>query len=176
MLGRPPKTRAGQDAKLTLWDYAPDNFSLEFTSEGKLYSIQIMLDPPLREATTIAGLAEAREFAAAALSKDVNELMRSVSGDLLCGSIKSVRFTRAARIDLTDPKSQMSQCLSRAARPIAALPQEKHGVSDQMRVNMLHLTNIDVFPVTKFPEKVSVKEIVYAWECDAWRIYQVILR
>jgi hypothetical protein len=165
-LGKPSETRREEAEKLDLWDYAPRNFTLEFNASRKLYSIQVFAEDP-DDPKTHAGMKEAREFAAAITAGNVETLLRMSSGSLVCGpTSNSLTFGGPARTELTGRSGKMMDCLGRAAAAIA-----KDASQDEMRVS-----ESAILGVTKYPANSPLRELVFIWEVNDWRIWEVTFR
>lgn len=172
VLGEPSKIRHEDDVNVDLWDYAKDNFSLEFTPDKKLYSIQI-IDENGDGSPGFAGSREARIFAQAILDHNLDLTMEMASGEIECSTSTAfgVREDSARKV-LGDPKSEISTCLLRAAKAIAAMGKEMKGMDESIRM----WEKAAPGTVAKFPPSSPLKEIVFAGEAGAWRVYEVTFR
>jgi len=171
ILGEPPKIRHEDDVNVDLWDYPSDNYSLELTPEHKLYSIQINEDRPAKQGS-FAGSQTARMYALAIQTADVDTVVRMSSGSLICTNRSEMSFTRAARTDLADSHGELAGCLKKAAAAIVSLGANMTGADDQFRI----AERGGPFCVTKFPASSPLKEVVYTWEVNDWRVYEVTFR
>lgn len=171
VLGEPTETRHENDVNLDLWDYQLSNFSLEFTPEHKLYRIQVNEDRPRPSGLPVGGQ-EARTFALAVQSADIDTLIEMSSGSLMCTDTSEFGFTHAARTDFTDASGKLTGCLKKAAEAIVSLGEDMKGADDQIRI----AENGGSFCVTKFPAASRLKEVVFTWEVNDWRVYEVTLR
>jgi len=173
LLGKPSKISHEDDVNVDLWDYKPKNYSLEFTPDHKLYSIQIV-DESNSKPEDVAGAKEAHEFALAVESGDINQLMDMASGELeRMENNYSVGFrTQSARSEFEDKNGKLFACLKDAAKEILAFGPEMKGASDEIRV----YENKSIGTVTKFPQSSTLKEVVFQREDDHWRVYEVTFR
>ncbi|HYB61452.1 MAG TPA: hypothetical protein VEH50_08230 [Methylomirabilota bacterium] len=171
VLGEPAETRHEDDFNVDFWDYKPSNYSLEFTLDHKLYSIQVNEDPP-REPRSFAHSPEVRKYALAIEAGDIDTVVRMSSGFLICTDKSELGFTRAARTDLADSSGDLAGCLKKAAAAIVALGEGMTGADDQFRF----AERGGPFCVTKFPASSPLKEVVFTWEVDDWRVFEVTLR
>ncbi len=172
ILGKPLEIRHEADENIDLWDYTLANYSLEFTPDHKLYSIQVVEEQP-RQPPGFVGSPDVRKYALAIQAADVDTLMQMSSGSLVCKHSSEFSFSRAARSDLADRTSKLMGCLTRAAEAIVSLGPKMSGADDQLR---LALGPGGAFCVTKLPGTSPLKEVVFAWEVDAWRVYEVTFR
>jgi hypothetical protein len=173
VLGEPSKISHEDDVNVDLWDYAKDNYSLEFTPEKKLYSIQIV-DEPGEGDPGFAGSSEARLFAQAIQDHNLDLTMEMASGEIECSWPGEYFSTDSgsARGVLANEKSGVSICLQRAAKAVLTMGQEMKGTEDEIRA----YTKASPGTVTKFPASSPLKEIVFAQEAGAWRVYEVTFR
>jgi len=172
VLGKPTKVSHEDDVNVDLWDYEQENYSLEFTPDRKLHSIQI-IDKPGPDTPDPTGSADVRLFAQAIQVHNMDKVMEMVSGEIECSNTEAFGIqTGAARSVLSDPKSQISICLQRAADAILALGPEMKGAEDQMRI----WTENSPGCVTKFPESSPLKEVVFDQEAGAFHVYEVTFR
>jgi hypothetical protein len=171
-LGKPVLIRHEDDVNLVLWDYVEQNYSLEFTTDHKLYSIQIV-DQPSHDTPDIGGSVEVRLFAQAVEAHDIDKLVELVSDEIECSTTEAFGIqSGSARVILSYPKSPVSICLQNAAKAILALGKEMNGVDDSLRVWTKHTPGT----VTKFPASCPLKEIVFDQEAGAFRVYEVTFR
>jgi len=171
-LGKPTKISHEDDVNLDLWDYASENYTLEFTSSHRLYSIQI-IDQPGNDPPGFAGSEEVRLFAQAVQSQDVDKMMELVSGEIECSTTEAFGIqSGSARKVLSDANSPVSLCLQRAAKAIMTLGPQMKGVEDEIRMWTKHTPGT----VTKFPESSPLKEVVFDQEAGAFRVYEVTFR
>ena len=172
VLGKPTETRHEDDVNLDLWDYEGQNYSLEFTADHKLYSIQI-IDQPGNDSPGFAGSDQVRLFAQTVQAQNIDSLMEMASGEIECSTTEAFGIqTGSARNILSDPKSPVSICLQRAAKAILALGKDMNGVDDSLRVWTKHTPGT----VTKFPATCPLKEVVFDQEAGAFRVYEVTFR
>jgi hypothetical protein len=173
VLGKPTKISHEDDSNVDLWGYEQDNYSLEFTPDRKLYSIQI-LDQPGSGPAGFAGSAEARLFALAIQARDIEKIMEMSSGEIECSWPEDFFDAQSgpARDALADPTSKISVCLQRASRAVLAMGPEMKGADDSIRWWEKHSPGA----VTKFPSSSPLKEIVFDQEAGAWRVYEVTFR
>lgn len=172
VLGKPTEIRHEADLDVEFWDYKPGNYSLEFNTHHKLYSIQVVNGQP-RKPSAFAGSSEVRRYALAIQAADVDTMMQMSSGSLQCTHASALSFERAARTELTDPKGKLMGCLKRAAETILSLGPDMSGADDQLRLTP---ETGKTFCVTKFAGASPLREVVFAWEVDAWRVYEVTFR
>lgn len=173
VLGKPTKVSHEDDANLDLWRFETNNYSLEFTPDHKLYSIQVV-DEAENDTSEPAGSAEVRIFAQAIQLRDIDKVMEMVSGEIVC-SRPNIYFdlqSGSARNVLSNPKSDISVCLERAAQAILALGPQMQGADDEIRVR----TKYSPRTVTKFPVSSPLEEIVFVQEAGAFRVYEVTFR
>jgi len=171
VLGKPTEIRHEDDANVDLWDYKLANYSLEFTPDHKLYSIQVVEDQP-RKPSGFVGSAEVRKFALAVQAADVSTLLQMSSGSLICTNGSELGFAGAARTDLADPNGKLLGCMKKAAETIISLGPKMLTADDQLRVT----EKVGALCVTKFAAPSALKEVVFTWEIDAWRVYEVTFR
>jgi len=171
VLGKPTEIRHEDDVNVDLWDYKLANYTLEFTPDRKLYSIQVVEDHP-RKHSGFVGSSEVRKFALAVQAADVDTLAQMSSGSLICMNASELGFTRAARTDLADPKGKLLGCLKKAAETIDSMGPKMPGADDQLRIT----EKVGALCVTKFAESSPLKEVVFIWEINAWRVYEVTFR
>jgi hypothetical protein len=171
-LGKPSLIRHEDDVNLDLWDYVENNYSLEFSADHKLYSIQI-IDQPGNDSPGFAGSEEVRLFAQTIQANDIDKLMELVSGEIECSTTEAFGIhAGSARSILSNFKSPISLCLQRAAKAILALGPEMKGVDDSIRIWTKHTPGT----VTKFPDSSPLKEVVFDQEAGAFRVYEVTFR
>lgn len=171
-LGKPMGVRHESDEDLDLWDYKNDNYSLEFTADHRLYSVQIV-DQAFEAPKTLAGSAEVHAFAEAIRDRNIDRLLEMASGEIECSRGKDFGIEAgAARTVLSDNKSEISGCLKMAADSILALGPEMKGAEDEIRAWTKHAPGT----VTKFPATSLLKEVVFVQESRAWRVYEVTFR
>jgi hypothetical protein len=171
-LGTPAKISHEDDVNVDLWDYQDSNYSLEFTADHKLYSIQIVFEPK-GDPDHVAGSADVHSFAEAVRSHDIDKLIEMSSGEIECTSGEAFGIqTGPARALLADQTSKFSGCLKRAADAILALGPDMKGTSDEIRVWAEHAPGT----VTKFPASSPLKEVVFVEEAGAWRVDEVTFR
>ncbi|MFZ1084116.1 MAG: hypothetical protein WAN35_04025 [Terracidiphilus sp.] len=173
VIDKPTEIRHEDDVNVDLWDYEKNNYSLEFTPDHKLYSIQIV-DQSGKDSPGFAGSEEVRLFAEAVQAHDIDKLMELSSGQIECSHPNDVYSLQSgpARGVLLNPKSGISICLQRAAKEILALSPGMKGVEDQIRV----YTKAEPGTVTKFPASCPLKEVVFRQEAGAFRVYEVTFR
>lgn len=172
-LGKPAAVTHEDDVNVDLWDYKNANYSLEFDTHHRLYSIQIV-DESHGQPRHFASIANLHSFAVAVQSHDVDAQLKAMSGEITCGSFARgyERFQSSARTALSDEKSRLSACLSRAA---AAILQENSSKQEaQLDVRMW--TDGGTGAVVKMQETSSLKEVVFVVEQDEWRVYEVTFR
>jgi len=172
-LGKPTEIRHEDDVNVDLWDYEKSNYSLEFTPDHKLYSIQIV-DQSGEDSLGFAGSDEVRLFAETVQAHDIDKLMELSSGQIECSHPNDFYnlLSGPARGVLSNRKSGISICLLRAAKAILALGPEMKGTEDMIRT----YTDADPGTVTKFPATSPLKEVVFAQEAGAFRVYEVTFR
>jgi hypothetical protein len=173
VLGKPDKITRESDISLDLWDYfVAANYSLEFNTDHKLYSIQINVDPD-QSIPEPAGRFEARAFALAIQAHDIDKMMEMSSGELECSNKEDFGFkTASARAVLSDEKSPLSICLQKAAAAILASGPEMKDYEDSIRLRGKGPAGT----VTKPPASSPLKEVVFAQELGAFRVYEVTFR
>jgi hypothetical protein len=172
VLGKPSDVSHEDDVDVDLWEYRDANYSLEFTKDHKLYSIQVV-DEPSRHPQGFSGSAEVRSFAEALHSHDIDTLMQMSSGEIECSDGEASGLENgAARAVLADDRSSISSCLRRAADVVLALGGEMMGVEDEIRIWTKHNPGV----VTKFPADCPLKEVVFVQETGAWRVYELTFR
>jgi hypothetical protein len=173
VLGEPSGIRHEKDENLDLWDYKESNYSLEFTADKKLYSIQIS-DQPVKDVPPLAGSQEARIFAQALQQHDWKQVMAIASGELECTIHNYAHRVQAgaASKQLTAPETGISKCLQKAAEAILALGPEMKGTEDALRIWEKGAPG----SVTKFPKSCPLKEVVFVDEAGAFRVYEVTFR
>jgi hypothetical protein len=172
ILGKPAEIRHEDDVNVDLWDYTQENYSVEISSDHKLYSIQIV-DQPGKDTPDPAGSAAVLRFAQAIEVHDMETMMQMVSGEIECSTSDTFGIrSGAARTILTDQKSPISVCLKRAADAVLALGPDMKGADDQIRVWEKHSPGT----VTKLPQSSPLAELVFDEEAGAWRVYEVTFR
>jgi len=172
-LGKPSKIRHEDDADLDLWDYKDRNYTLEFTADHTLYSIQI-IDETEHSPDGVPDSADLRLFANTIRNHDVSRLIEMVSGEVECSEKEAYGIRDgAARRVLANASSKISVCLNRAANAILALGPETKGAEGSLRIWTEAKT---LGYVIKFPKTSSLREIVWVGEADGWRVYEVTFR
>ncbi len=173
LLGNPSEISHEDDVNVDLWDYKQKNYSLEFTPDHKLYSIQVV-DEVKSEPQEQAGAKEAYKFATAIKNADADELMSMSSGEMECTRDEVIFGFRdnSARAEFENHQSGLFSCLDAAAKAILQLGPDMKGADDEIRLYSKGL----VGAVTKFPATSPLKEVVFTWEDDRWRVYEVIFR
>jgi hypothetical protein len=171
VLGEPSNIRHEAESNLDLWDYYPSNYSLEFATDHRLYSIQVNEDPPSKP-PLVVGTQAVRKFALAIQTNDLDTVVQMSSGALECTDKSALSFARAARIDLADSHGELARCLKKATEAIVSLGEKMPGTDDQLRI----AERGGPFCVTKFPASSLLKEVVFTREVDDWRVYEVTLR
>jgi hypothetical protein len=172
VLGKPSKTSHEDEANLDLWDYTGENFSLEFTADRKLYSIQIN-DEEKGAEQLLDGEEEVSQFAKAILAGDLDKELFLSSGEIEC--IKEEAFgirEGRARTILGDSTAKVSVCLKKAARAIVALGPKM----DNADVNVRVYEKGPPAMVIKFPQNSSLKEVVLVHEAGYLRVYEATFR
>jgi hypothetical protein len=171
-LGAPTEIRHEDDTDLDLWNYKESNYTLEFTKAQRLYSIQI-IDEQGASVPGFAGGPEVRRFGMAIQNADIDKIMEMSSGEIECTRKQAFGIQNGvARIQLADPKSDVSQCLKAAAEEILTFGPEMKGTDDQIRLWEGHSPGT----VTKFPAISRLKEVVFDQEAGAFRVYEVTFR
>jgi len=172
-LGKPTVIRHEDDVNLDLWDYPKSNYSVEISSDRKLYSIQIV-DQEGDDTPHPAGSNEARIFAEALLARDWDRVAEMTSGEIECYMSQNYYGIQsgAGRRVLSDPKAGISVCLHRASEAVVALGPDMKGTDDAMRWWEKHT----IGSVTKLPDSSPLKEIVFDQEAGAMRVYEVTFR
>ena len=128
-------------------------------------------DPP-KEPESFAHSPVVRKYALAIEAGDIDTVVRMSSGFLICADKSELGFTRAARTDLSDADGALATCLRKAAAAVVALGENVAGADDQLRF----VDHGGIFCVTKFPASSPLKEVVFTWEVDDWRVFEVTLR
>jgi len=170
-LGKPTEIRHEQDADLDLWDYKQRNHSLEFTPSHKLYSIEIN-DENKTDPEKAADGTDARAYALAIDRHDIDDILKRSSGELECATTNSFGFReKSARKELAD-NSKLLNCLARASKAILALGPEMKGADAQIRL----YEKGTMANVVKLPAASPLREVVFQWEEDSWRVYEVTFR
>jgi hypothetical protein len=172
-LGNPTEIRHEDDFNVDLWDYKKENYSLEFSPDGHLYSIQIV-DEDKGLPGDFPGGTFTYGFAKAVQSHNVDEMMRLASGEIECASDDTLGIpASSARKILSDKTSPLSICLTKAATAILSLGPAMNGTDDSIRLwPDVHRSGA----VTKFPESSALKEVVFVVEAGNWRVYEVTFR
>jgi hypothetical protein len=172
VLGKPSQIRHEDDVNLDLWDYTDENFSLEFSADRKLYSIQIN-DEEKGAKQTLVGSDEVYQFARAVESGNLEKLLFFSSGEIECsrGTAFGIRDGQARKI-LGDSTSKVSVCLKEAARAIVALGPKMKGVATNVRV----YENGPPAVVIKLPPSSPLREVVLVYEAGFLRVYEVTFR
>jgi hypothetical protein len=172
VLGKPSQVRHEDDGNLDLWDYTDENFSLEFTADHKLYSIQIN-DEEKGAKQTLEGEDEVYQFAKAIEANDLDELLFFSSGEIECSKREAfgIQGGHARRI-LGDSTSRVSVCLKEAASAIAALGPKMKGADTNVRVYEKGPPAM----VVKFPANSPLREVVLVHEAGFLRVYEVTFR
>jgi hypothetical protein len=173
VLGKPTEMRHEKEEDLYLWDYKENNYTLEFTPEHKLYSIQI-IDQAADSVPALAGSRQVRELALAVEKKDWLQVQAMISGEMECYVARQYYSLQAGAVDkqLADPKNGATWCLQKAAKAILALGPEMQGTSDEIRMWTKHTPGT----VTKFPISSPLQELVFVNEAGAFRVYEVTFR
>ena len=172
VLGKPTEIRHESDVNLDLWDYKDANYSLEFSTDHRLYSIQIA-DESFEAPNSFAGSVKVHSFGEAIRARDIDNLMEMSSGEIECSQGRDFGIqTGAARTILSDEDSGISVCLRRAADAILALGSDMKGAEDEMRMWTKHSPGT----VTKLPASSPLKEVVFVQESREWRVYEVTFR
>jgi len=97
----------------------------------------------------------------------------ALDGKTLCSTSEAFGIQNgSARKTLSDPKSQVSMCLQRAAKAILSLGKNMIGADDSIRLWTKHSPGT----VTKFPDYCPLKEVVFDQEAGAFRVYEVTFR
>jgi hypothetical protein len=172
-LGKPTEVRHEDDVDVDLWDYESANYSVEISSDHKLYSIQIV-DESEELPKALAGAREVREFALALRDHDLEKVLSMASGEIECSDkVHNWLQTGTARTILGNRSSDLSICLARASKAILELGPEMKGTSDEIRV---WTEKGGSGFVTKFPAASPLKEVVFTNESGGWRVYEVTFR
>jgi hypothetical protein len=173
VLGKPDKITHEDDVNLDLWDwYLKFNYSLEFSADHTLYSIQIN-DQPSKDSPVIGGRREAREYALAIQTHDIDKVMEMSSGEIECNDKEAFGIQGGkARAILSDNKSPISICLQKAAAAILASGPEMKGYDDSLRM----WEKGPPGSVTKPPASSPLREVVFFEEAGAIRVYEVTFR
>ena len=134
VLGKPTEIRHEDDVNVDLWDYKSENYSLEFTSSHKLYSIQVDEGPKGTEPAA-GGTAEVYAFARAVKAHNIDRMMLLASGEIECSQKVAfgIRDGKARNI-LDDKASPISVCLAQAADVILALGPEMKAANTEIRI------------------------------------------
>ncbi|MDR3762739.1 MAG: hypothetical protein P4M01_01450 [Acidobacteriota bacterium] len=177
VLGRPSSVQREESGgeEFERWEYNDRNYNLEFSADHQLDSIRIWDDDSEAE-PPYPGAKTALAFAEAVRAHDAGKLVEMASGELEClraGATLSDLGAVPARAAFSNPGSDLNACLLRAADAIELLAPEMKGVEAQMRVWQ---ETGETGAVVKFPEPSLLKELVFAYECGAWRVYEVVFR
>jgi len=172
VLGKPSQVRHESDVNLDLWDYTAENYSLEFTADHKLYSIQIN-DEEKGAKQTLEGEDEVYEFAKAIEANDLDKLLFFSSGEIECSKREAFGIEGGqARKILGDSTSRVSVCLKEAARAMVALGPKMKGADTNVRVYEKGPPAM----VVKFPASSPLREVVLVHEAGFLRVYEVTFR
>lgn len=172
VLGKPSQVRHEADVNLDLWDYTDENFSLEFSADHKLYSIQIN-DEEKGAKQALEGEDEVYQFARAIEDGNLEKLLFFSSGEIECsrGDAFGIRGGQARKI-LGDPTSKVSVCLKEAARAIVPLGPKMKGAATNVRVYEKGPAAV----VIKLPPNSPLREVVLVYEAGFLRVYEVTFR
>jgi hypothetical protein len=172
VIGKPVTIRHEDDVNVDLWDYPNENYSLEFTSSHKLYSIQIE-DEPGGAKSQIGGSDQVYTFAQATKTRDIDTMMSLASGEIECSQKEAfgIQGGNARRI-LDDKSSPISVCLAQAANAILVLGSEMKDTDTNIRIWEKGAAGM----VVKFPKNSPLLEVVMVDEAGAPRIYEVTFR
>ena len=172
VLGKPSHVRHEDDVNLDLWDYTDENFSLEFSADHKLYSIQIN-DEEKDAKQKLEGEDEVYQFAKAIETNDLDDLLFFSSGEIECSKREAFGLQGGqARKILGNSTSRVSACLKEAASAIAVLGPKMKGADTNVRV----YENGPPAIVVKFPASSPLREVVLLQEAGFLRVYEVTFR
>lgn len=172
VLGKPSQVRHEDEVNLDLWDYTGENFSLEFTADHKLYSIQIN-DEEKGAKQTLEGVDEVYQFAKALETNDLDELLFFSSGEIECSKQEAFGIQGGqGRKILGDSTSKVSVCLKEAATAILAIGPKMKGAETNVRVYEKGPPAM----VVKFPARLPLREVVLVHEAGFLRVYEVTFR
>jgi hypothetical protein len=171
-LGKPATIRHEDDVNVDLWDYPQENYSLEFTSSHRLYSIQIE-DEPGGAKSPAGGTDQVHMFARATKDRDINAILSLASGEIECSKKEAFGIQGGnARKILDDRSSPISVCLAEASEAILALGPEMKAADTDIRIWEKGPPGM----VVKFPWSSPLREVVLVDEAGAPRIYEVTFR
>jgi hypothetical protein len=172
VLGKPTEIRHEDDVNVDLWDYKSENYSLEFTSSHKLYSIQVDEGPKGTEPAA-GGTAEVYAFARAVKAHNIDRMMLLASGEIECSQKVAfgIRDGKARNI-LDDKASPISVCLAQAADVILALGPEMKAANTEIRIWEKGPPGM----VVKLAKNSPLREVVLVDEAGSPRIYEVTFR
>jgi hypothetical protein len=172
VLGRPASIRHEQEEDLDLWNYERDNYTLDFTPDHRLYSIQV-IEQERKGDPELAGRDEVRLFAQTIQTRNWDAVLEMASGEIECSTSEAFGIrTGPARSILTDPQSAVSRCLKHATDAILTEKPGMKGADDALRL----WDSMRMGMVTKFPASSPLREVVFVDEAGALRVYEVTFR
>ena len=156
-----------------LHKYEGKNYSFEFDQEGRLFSILVAgltgFPPRPPKGPSLVDFKRALE------QKDVDGLITLLMPDVeIFRGSEVIRYAGAARAELSNPKSKISEVLYSAPHSLRDIfMNEKPTGNLELRVYSERKTMGMVF---KFPESKEISEIVFDNFAGSWRVWEVTFK
>lgn len=177
-IGAPSAVERSAEPTLVVWHYADRNYSFEFTTAGRLFSIQLFgydgFPPQLSTAVaTLVPLREALNSQSAldllaVLAPDA-EVYRGEATHTIDGGVRHVLedSTSALRRQLLDGPASLRAVLANEAI-VAAATTSIRILTDGRRGA--------IYSVIKFPANSQLEELVFEGFAGSWRVWEIQFR
>lgn len=176
VLGRPSQIKHFDDVDVDLYSYEGRNYTLEFDSHDRLYSIRIMGQtgfPTPSIADTSIRLEGIRSILR---SQDPRQILELLSGDIEIFFSKSdslLTFRQNARAEIVDTESSISKVLYSGESSVSHLLTDS--TISQAEQNLRLLENKGAGIVYKFTPSTGLEEIVLFRDTGKFRIWEITL-
>jgi hypothetical protein len=175
-LGQPSDVAHSPELNLDVWTFDGRNYSVEFDSTGRLYSIRIVGFEGFPEVE--GSLTPVGPLAQALRSEDIDQLLDLLAPDVEIYKDDSVHmFNRAARTELLDPNSEVSRLLYSGPGSLReVLPETLSDADYEMNLRIFERQPEAFYSVCKFPDAIPVEELVFQKQAGRWRVWEVRFR
>ena len=173
--GEPSSTKHYDDVNVDLYKFDGRNYTLEFDSEGLLYSIRIVGEEgfPRPSPDSTFTLQSLRSILAA---QNVDSLLEILAGDIevfLTKSDSLIKFTSSPRNELMNSQSSISQVLFGPKVSLLALLTQETITQAELNVRVTEKKGVGM--VYKFPKSADITEIVLFPDTGRYRIWEISL-
>jgi hypothetical protein len=172
-LGTPDRVQHIDDADVDCYYFPQRNYSVEFDSLDRLFSIRIMRDDGLND-TIPRQMPDLASVISALSTSNTDLILDHLAPDVEIYAADSVySFKCAARGEIADPQSQLSQMLYSGDRALARIPAVDI-VEAEVDLRLIYGEGSKW--VYKFRTHSMLKEIVFTIDAGQWRMWEVSFR